>query len=136
MAASDVQQYSESRHSGEILKGTAAGAASGASIGAVGGPWGAVAGGIIGGIIGGVSGAVSDDAAQKAEVEQSTAAERAAVGAKSDEKAMLRAQNALAKRSTQEGGVATQAAPSGSMVRAAMGSTSVTPYDTWQGATY
>lgn len=144
MAASDVQTYSQSRNSASTLSGVASGAGTGATAGAalgtavpgIGNIVGGVAGGIIGGIIGGVAGSETDKAAQTAEIEQSTAAERAAIGAKSDEKAMLRAQNAMAKRSAQEGGLATQAAPSGSMVRAAMGSTSVTPYDTWQGATY
>lgn len=140
----DVQEYSNERQSGAVLKGIASGAGTGATAGAalgtavpgIGNIVGGVAGAILGGIIGGVSGGVTENAAQNAEIEQSTAAERAAIGAKSDEKAMLRAQNAMAKRSAQEGGLATQAAPSGSMVRAAMGSTSVTPYDTWQGATY
>lgn len=144
MAASDVQQYSESRHSTEVLKGVGTGAASGFGTGftvgtavpGIGNVVGGVAGAIIGGIIGGATAGATDDTAQKAEIEQSTAAERAAIGAKNDEKALMRAQNAMAKRSVQEGGLATQAAPSGSMVRAAMGSTSVTPYDTWQGATY
>ena len=95
MAASDVQTYSQSRNSASTLSGVASGAGTGATAGAalgtavpgIGNIVGGVAGAIIGGIIGGVAGSETDKAAQTAEIEQSTAAERAAIGAVLDGRA-------------------------------------------------
>jgi phage tail tape-measure protein len=67
----DVQEYSNERQCGAVLKGIASGAGTGATAGAalgtavpgIGNIVGGVAGAILGGIIGGVSGGVTENAA-------------------------------------------------------------------------